>query len=224
MKNPFLIRKRYLFLMAVAIILSGGLIFLPEQSNTKELPADKLMMELEDNTRFLTTDEVAELIINQDPALLIIDLRSPEAFEKFSLEGALNIPFEKLFDEENKDYYNKGDMKKVFYGNNDEISEQAWVMLRRAEYRNIFVMKGGLTAWVETIMKPVKPDDQVSDTELNLYNTRMAARRYFAGGSVEIVPDVLSDNQAPAENPEVKKKVKVIPKKVVKEAVEEEGC
>ena len=73
-------------------------------------------------------------------------------------------------------------------------------------------------------MKPVKPDDQVSDTELDLYNTRMAARRYFAGGSVEIVPDILSDNQAPAENPEVKKKVKVLPKKVVKEAVQEEGC
>ncbi|KAA3628058.1 MAG: rhodanese-like domain-containing protein [Bacteroidetes bacterium] len=223
MSKPFHIRKRYLFLMALAIILSGGLIFLPEASNTKELSADQLLLELDDNTRFMTVDDVADLIINQDPALLLVDLRSPEEYEQFSMEGAVNIPFEDILNEENDQYLKRVELQKVFYANNDEISEQAWVLLRRVEYQNIFVMKGGLTEWVEMIMKPVKPLEQYSQTDQELYNRRMAARRYFAGGSVEIQPDVFVKKQKPAPVA-AKKKVKVIPKKVVEEVEEEEGC
>ncbi len=222
MSKPFHIRKRYLFLMALAIVLSGGLLFLPEGTQTKELSADKLLMELDDNTRFLTADQVVDMIINRDPSLLLIDLRSAEAYQKFSLEGAINIPFEDILKKENDEYLGRGEMQKVFYANRDEISEQAWILLRRAEYKNIFVLKGGLTEWVETIMKPVMPSEEYSQTEMELYNRRMAARRYFAGGSVEIVPDVFTEKPKPA--PVAKKKVTVIPKKVVKEVEEEEGC
>ena len=222
MSKPFHIRKRYLFLMALAIILSGGLIFLPEAKNAKELSADKLLLELDDNTRFLTVDDVADLIINQDPALLLVDLRSAEEYDNFSLEGAINIPFANILEKDNDQYLRRGELQKVFYANSDEISEQAWVLLRREEYQNIFVMKGGLTEWVETIMKPVKPAETSGESEIELYNRRMAARRYFAGGSVEIVPDVFVEKAKPA--PVAKKKVKVIPKKVVEEPEEEEGC
>lgn len=223
MSKPFHIRKGYLFLMALAIVLSGGLIFLPEASNTKELPADKLLMELGDNNRFLSVDDVADLIINQDPTLLLVDLRKPEEFESFSLEGSVNIPFQDLFKEENDQYLKRGELKKVFYANSDEVSDQAWVLLRRAEYHNLFVMKGGLTGWVEMIMKPDKPSEQYSQVDQELYNRRMAARRYFAGGSVEIQPDAFVKKQKPAPVA-AKKKVKVIPKKVVEEVEEEEGC
>jgi rhodanese-related sulfurtransferase len=222
MSKPFHIRKRYLFLMALAIVLSGGLLFLPEGTRTKELSADKLLMELDDNTRFLTVDQLSDLIINQDPSLLLVDLRSPEEYGKFSLEGALNIPFANILKEENDQYLKRVEMQKVFYANSDEISDQTWILLRRAEYQNIFVLKGGLTEWVETIMKPVKPLETASDSEQELYNRRMAARRYFAGGSVEIVPDVFIEKRKPT--PVAKKKVKVIPKKVVEEVEEEEGC
>lgn len=222
MKSPFHIRKGYVFLMAVAIILAGGLIFLPEVSNTKELPAENLLLELGDNTRFLSADEISDLIINEDPSLLLVDLRSAEEYEKFSLEGAINIPFENILSSENDNYLRRGEMKKVFYANSDEISEQAWILLRRAEYQNVFVLKGGLTKWIQTIMKPEKPADTASEVEKELYNRRMAARNYFAGGSVEIVPDAFVEQSKPA--PVAKKKVKVIPKKVVKEVVEEEGC
>jgi rhodanese-related sulfurtransferase len=208
--------------MALAIILSGGLLFLPEGANIKELSADKLLMELDDDTRFISTDEIADLIINQDPTLLLIDLRSPEDYEKFSLEGALNIPFGKIMEKENREYFGRPELMKVFYANNDLSSEQAWVMLRRAEYKNIFVMKGGLTEWVQTIMKPVKPSDQMTQSDLELYNRRLAARRYFSGGNVEIIPDTFAEKVV--TKPKAKKKVKVIPKKVVEEVEEEEGC
>lgn len=222
MKNPFHIRKRYLFLILLALGLSGGLIFLPDSSNSKELLPDKLMMELDDGTRFITTDQVADMIINQDPTLLLIDLRKPESYDKFSLEGAINIPFGKLLEKENKEYFGRTEMKKVFYGDRDFCSEQAWVLLRRAEYKNIFVMKGGLTEWVETIMKPTKPQEQVSEAQMELYNRRMAARGYFAGGSVEIRPGAYVADKGKVVKK--KKKVKVIPKKVVVKEAEEEGC
>ena len=211
--------------MVLSLILSGGLIFLPEESNKKELAADKLLMELNDDTRFVSTDEVANLIISQDPTLLLIDLRDSIEYAKFSLEGAMNMPFETILDKENKELLGRVELKKVFYGNNDLSSEQAWVLLRRAEYKNIFVMKGGLTEWVHTIMKPTKPADEMSQTAIELYNDRMAARRYFSGGSVEIVPDAFAGKVEKVAPVSVKKKKKkVLLKKAVEEVEEEEGC
>ena len=220
MKNKIHIRKRYLFLIILSLGLSMGLIFLPEENNAKELPADKLMMELDDNTRFISTDEVADMIINQDPTLLLIDLRKEEAYKKFALEGALNIPLDSLFNKKNKEFFERAEMKKVFYGEKDFCSEQAWILLRRSEYKNMFIMKGGLVEWVETIMQPVKPAIDAPRTDWDLYNQRQSARRYFAGGSIAIKPGAFVEDAGPKK----KKKAKVVLKRVVKAAAKEEGC
>lgn len=220
MKNKIHIRKRYLFLIILSLGLSMGLIFLPEENNAKELPADKLMMELDDNTRFISTDEVADMIINQDPTLLLIDLRKEKEYNKFALEGAINIPLDSLLNKKNKDFFSRAEMKKVFYGERDFCSEQAWILLRRSEYKNMFVMKGGLVEWVETIMQPKKPGEEATKETWELYNRRQSARRYFAGGSVEIKPGAFVADTAPKK----KKKAKVVLKRVVKAAAKEEGC
>ena len=66
---------RYIIFAAILVISGIGLFFLPETENSNEMAPEQLMSELFDQTRYVSTDEIAERIINQDPSLLLIDVR-----------------------------------------------------------------------------------------------------------------------------------------------------
>ena len=55
-------------------------------------------------------------------------------------------------------------------------------------------MKGGLNEWVETIMNPQEPPATASSEIQEQYQFRMAASRYFAGGSREMNPEPFYEN------------------------------
>ncbi len=76
-------------LLALFIIPLGLIIAAVPQNKTKpyKLTADQLLGEANTRTQFITPDTVADMIVNKDPSLQLIDVRSQEEFEKFSLPG-----------------------------------------------------------------------------------------------------------------------------------------
>ncbi len=222
--------KRYYFLAFLAIAMGVGLVLLPEKSNHKQFTADQLLSELNDPTRFVSSDEVADLIIQQDPTLLLVDVRNEEDFNAFSLPGAMNIPLGKLLEKEAQDIIGRDDLSIVFYSNDDIDAEKAWMVNRRKELIT-HVMKGGLNRWAETILNPPKPHFTADRKELNLYQFRMGANQYFAGAAVEIEPAKFEKTKRVVRKvaskpaaPQKKKTVKLLPKKVEEDEEEEEGC
>lgn len=134
-------------LAALGLILAIVLLFLPEKDNSKKLLPENILLEINDNTRVVTTDMLADWIINEDPILLVIDVRSKEAYDKFSIPGAINMPLEKLLEKDNKTYLALADMKKVFFSNDDLHANEAWMAAKRMGYENIYYMQGGLNKW-----------------------------------------------------------------------------
>lgn len=175
---------RYIFFAVLLLVLGAGLFLLPEQTNTYEMAPEKLHAELFDQTRYVSTDEVAERIINQDPSLFLIDVRMADYYLEFSLPGAANIPLEEILSPNWEDYLAQEFMDIVFYSNGDIYAEQAWVLANRMGYENLYIMKGGLNCWFETIIKPVMPEQTESNTEFDLYGFRKGASQYFTGGEL----------------------------------------
>ena len=72
----------------------GLIIAAVPQNKTKpyKLTADELLSEVNTRTQFVTPETVADMIVKKDPFLRLIDVRSQDEFEKFSLPGAINIP------------------------------------------------------------------------------------------------------------------------------------
>lgn len=207
-------KKRYAFVSIVLLGLALWYAALPEPYNNKELKPETLLLDVIDDTRYVTTDEVAKMIIENDYYILA-DVRTPEEFATYHLPGALNIPAAELLDkDENGDLKWSGvfgqDVRKVvLYSNGAIYSSQAWILLRRLNYKNIFVMKGGLNEWFATIIMPKKPDDSVADNELARYNTRKAASFYFTGGKasgVDVAAPTTDNSHTPATNTTPKKK------------------
>lgn len=182
---------RRAIIMVIVLLLAVWLVFLPEKDNSiKQIDPEQIHYELNQKTRFFTTDEVADLLINEDPSLALIDIRSVEEFNKFNLPGSVNIPIENLLSEEYESYFKQNYTKNVLYGNGTVLSDQAWMLLRRIGYNNLFVMQGGLNAWVETILQPTLPElAKVDVVEMDKYLFRKAASQYFGQDEKAVVAE-----------------------------------
>lgn len=217
MSDMRIIKKRYVFMAVILIGLAFLLVILPEKHTLKELKPEQLLQEINDNTRYVSTDDVAKKLMYGDAYQQLIDVRTPGDFQKFHLKGAINIPLDSILNKDEngnylyEDLLNQDIKMNVFYSNGTVYANQAWVLLRRLNYKNNYVMKGGLNKWIETIIRPPRPAQTASQTEFNLYNFRKAASMFFGGGTVSSAP--VNDNTP----------VPVIKKKNSKKE-EEGGC
>lgn len=174
--------RRYTILAILLIVTAFGLWLLPERGKSKEINPKELLTAIDDQARFLSTDLITERIIGADPSLQLIDVRPAEQFRQFSLQGAVNIPLDSLLSTQWKEVLSQPGKDIVFYSNADIEADQAWQICKRSSFKRIFVMKGGLNEWFQTIIKCTPPAQTAASQDIDLYHFRLAARQYFIGG------------------------------------------
>lgn len=202
--------RNYIYLSILILILSAGVFFLPERDNNQHISPEELMLQIMQPTHYISTDAVAEMIIEKDPTLELIDVRPIDEYNEFSLQNAYNLPLDSIMAEGYQDYLGIEDLNAVFYSNDDIKADQAWVIAKRLGYNSIYVMKGGLNCWIRTIIQPERPEETASSEDIELYNFRRGASQYFSGVEIEIASD------------DSKSGVNVVRKK--KKVVAEGGC
>jgi rhodanese-related sulfurtransferase len=206
--------KVFFFLAVLVLAVAGVLLLLPNVQRQKLSPPQAFLNEINSNNRYLSTDEIARRIIDEDPTLYLVDVRSADEFDTYSLPGAVNIPFENLLDSEWADKLNQDVLDVIFFANDDIYAEQAWALCQQQGFSNLYVMAGGLNKWFATIMLPEQPSELASSEELELYSFRTGASIYFGSGTVEVpvvVEVEVEEEPKPVEKKQipVRKKVKV---------------
>jgi len=177
--------RNYILLTILMLILAIGTLFLINPKELKQIEPQELLREIIQPTRYVTTDQVAKMIIQKDPSLELIDVRSTEDFNKFSLPNSINIPLDSLFDSNNLTSFGIHGTKVVFISNDDIQADQAWILTKRLGYNSTYVMTGGLNRWIETIIQPTKPSEDESHTAFETYSLRKGAQLYFTGTKEE---------------------------------------
>jgi rhodanese-related sulfurtransferase len=209
---------RYTILAAILVVLAGGLVLLPKYEKHEGINPEVLLSNAISPERYISTDELANKIINQDPSFLLIDVRTADEFSKYSLPNAINIPLKNLLDEESIPYLNQNQYDVVLFSNDTFYADQAWILGNRLNYKNLKVLKGGINNWYQTIINPTIPTENMASEEFELYSFRKSASMFFG---------VVYPEQFKVEKkPEVKKVVpkKVIPIKKKKKMPVEGGC
>ena len=200
------------YLLALIIVPLGIIIAAVPQNTTLpyKLTAVELLREATGKAQFIRSDEIADLIIKKDPVLQLIDVRTPDEFDKFSLPGAINIPLSDLLSPQYIDLLNQDEKMNVFYSNGTLQSSQAWMITRQLGYKNNYILQGGLNLWAETIMNPQQPASTNPDEEIARYDFRKGASMALGGAAPE---STQSSNEAkapikPIIKKDLKKKVK----------------
>jgi rhodanese-related sulfurtransferase len=161
-------------LLALLLIPMGLIIAAVPQNKTKpyKLTADQLLGEANTRTQYIAPETVADMIIKKDPSFRLIDVRSQDDFEKFSLPGAINIPVSDLLSDKYTDILNQDVKMNIFYSNGTITANEAWMVTRQLGYKNNFVLEGGLNYWFDAILSP----------QFAKYDFRLSAGKALGGG------------------------------------------
>lgn len=213
MKEIFTLEPRVL-LSFVVILFGLSVAMIPENSTQQyKLTAIEMLEEVQYGSELIHPDELADWLINKDPSIQLIDVRTPDEYAKFSLGNAINIPLSDILSNKWVDYLDQGVKMNIFYSNGSTNSNEAWMILRQLGYENNYVLQGGLNYWVETILNPENPKSTDPNDEVAKYDFRKGASQYFGGAAV-------SNESNPASTPSIKPNIK----RKTKKKAPEGGC
>ncbi|BAX81524.1 rhodanese-like domain-containing protein [Labilibaculum antarcticum] len=193
-------------IIASVLIPLGIIIAAVPENKTKQfrLTAGELLNEVREGTQFISTDQIADMLVQKDPSLQLIDVRTQDEYEKYSLPGSVNVPLSDLLSEEWKDFLDQGVKMNVFYSNGNLKANEAWMLTRQLGFKNNYVLQGGLNYWAETIMNPTAPKSVLADDEIAKYDFRKGASMALGGGSSV----VSSSNETKSVKPPIVRKKK----------------
>lgn len=168
-------------LMLVVFQITGVLTF-------KVKPAN-LVTELKKTDSYFTVDQVARIVVSEEPGFQIVDLRTPEEFRSFNIPGSLNIPYKDLLKTDPSTFLSNKNVKTIFYSNGDFESNYALVYALGLNYGNTYVMKGGLNEWFNTVMNSSFSGERITARENALFEARSGAKKMF--NEINSLPDSL---------------------------------
>lgn len=207
-------KQSYYLLTIVFVGIAFGLLFLNKEKANQSVNPEILLQQLNDPTRLIGIDEIAERMITGDPSYLLIDVRLSWDFEDYALPGAIHIPLAEIAYAVEEGKLNLPHKDIVFYSNGDITSNQARAIALQYGIKNTYVLEGGLNNWFSSIILDKAPLETASKTEHELYSFRK---------SVAVFLGMPLANQKSDEN-SVKPEVVELVKTSNNDAIAEEGC
>ncbi len=181
------INSSYIIVTFVAVILAVGILFLPQKKIKTEIAPEALLLEVIDDTRYISVDELAQKLVEENPFIQLIDVRTAEEYNTFSLPGAVNIPLSEILKKDSTGFYiyegylNGNNITNVLFSNGSIYSSQAWMLCRRNAFNNNYILKGGLNEWTEKILLNELPLQSADNQQHDIYKFRKAAKTFFTG-------------------------------------------
>ncbi|MFO7370796.1 MAG: rhodanese-like domain-containing protein [Bacteroidales bacterium] len=176
-------------LSMILILLGAILAFLPSSGSYSFRGKPEIVLAAAlDADSYVTVDQVARLLVNEDSTYQLIDLRSPEEFQAASIPDAINIPYNELFSTHLESYLNRN-VRNIFYANGDYVANYALVVAEGLGFKDNQVMKGGLNEWYDVVMNSRFIGDKISARENALFEIRTKARKQFT--DLNSLPDSL---------------------------------
>ncbi len=102
----------------------------------------------------MTADELAFRIVDHEPNVRIVDVRSPKAWAARSLPGSVNVATRDLFGKEWSATLSPRHVRKVVVGETEEQARIAGLLIRELGYENVAVLEGGFPKFEKTILTP----------------------------------------------------------------------
>ncbi len=185
----------------------------PYKGNTATLNVKELGLLVEKETDHVSVDELADWLIKEKADFRLIDVRSEKEFAEYHIPTAENIPVGSLFDAELM-----RNEKLLLYSEGGIHAAQAWFLLKAQQFKNVFILRDGLTEWKDRILFP-SISDSASPKEKLAFEKRKFVSNYFGGTPITgasgisqtkqlAVPKIQmpSGSPSPAGTPKKKKK------------------
>jgi len=139
----------------------------------------------------VSPEQLADWIIQGRADYRLIDLRTPADFGQYHIPGAENVPITGL-----ADHGLLRNEKIVLYSEGGIHSAQAWFLLRAKQYAGVYILRGGLQEWKDSVLFPSLPADATPAQRVTF--AKMAEVSRFFGGQPQGVASAAHPAVVPA--------------------------
>jgi rhodanese-related sulfurtransferase len=165
---------------AILVALAALIIFLPDsRRSTGELNVNGMLEAMNDHGQFLSVDQVARMVVQEDTSVQLVDVRDPEAYRTVHIPGAINIPVADILNPDWSGYLGDPAVKPVFYSNGNTLACEAWMLCTQKGYTGSMVMMGGMNEWYRLIMESTFQGERISASDNAIFEVRYRARDFF---------------------------------------------
>jgi rhodanese-related sulfurtransferase len=160
-----------LFLGFIAIFIGNP------QSNIAKVNIQEISQKIDESKSKVSPEILADWIIKNKADFMLIDLRDEKQFNEYHINNSENIQIQNLI---------KSNLPKtqkiILYSDNDGfISAQAWFLLNSKNFRNVYVLDGGLDKWKKNILFPSLAADANSEAKSKFEKSKEVSK--FFGGT-----------------------------------------
>jgi rhodanese-related sulfurtransferase len=196
----------------LSVILIIGLVTYKQPQVSYKLTVEETLAMLETSQPCISPDEVNSFLKNNDAGFILVDLRSPSAYQKSHIGQAINIPIQEILEKQHLEYFNdlhNQNKTIVLYANDQTDANAAWMVLQQAGFDRFLIMEGGYES-----VNPVNEEPGMASSfpdhssEKAAYDFKEIMKSFASPGSARV-----------ADNPEP---VKLIKK--AKKSTAEGGC
>jgi hypothetical protein len=120
----------------------------------------------------ISADKLGDAIVHNHYSLNIIDVRTPEEFEKFHLPLAINIPFEKIMDRQYEAIFRQRLKTNVFYADNDTLVRMSCLKAKYIGKSENLILKESAGEFRNMFFEASPPQANASKKETQIYNFR----------------------------------------------------
>jgi rhodanese-related sulfurtransferase len=147
-------RRRHVAAGAAALAVGLVLLALPDYRTRLLAKVDKPSYVAAHAVRLMSADELAFRIVDHEPNVRIVDVRTPAASAARALPGATNIPERGLFGKDWNALLAPRHVRKVVVGETEADARKACLLLGELGYENVVVLEGGFPNFDATILTP----------------------------------------------------------------------
>ena len=165
---------RALAATALALGLLAPLAGSPYKANHSTIDIAALARSVAREEDHVTALELAQWIKDRRPGLRVLDVRSPEEYDRYHLPTAERLALDSL-----ATLPFHADDTLVLYSEGGAHAAQAWVFLRALGYHNVYFLRGGLYEWLEQVMNPTLADTTAPARDA--FSRAASLSRYFGG-------------------------------------------
>ncbi|MCX6173923.1 MAG: YeeE/YedE thiosulfate transporter family protein [Ignavibacteriales bacterium] len=186
--NPeFSSKPLYYSLTAIALILALSAFALPDRKEMMLKEVNNLEYVTSYTVNTMDSDELAFRLIDDDPNLQLIDLRSQKEFDALSLPKSTRVNIENLFEKDAHKLLTVRRKINVFLANDEITAKKAAVLANELGYTEIYLLQGGFKQFQTEILNFQMPGQTTNQHDADTYRFRTKAR--------QVLPILIKENK-----------------------------
>jgi uncharacterized membrane protein YedE/YeeE/rhodanese-related sulfurtransferase len=180
---------------SVALALAVTFAIADGRGSLTSTRTDAIAAEIESEADHIDALDLARLIKAREPALRILDLRERLDTSTYLIPGAVAFSMKDL----DTVRVEPGE-RLVLYSDGGAHAAQAWVLLRVRGIRDVLALKGGMAAWEDEVLSPLRPSVP-DDSATSRFKQAKELSLWFGG-----FPRLVPDDAAPVSTPRARRR------------------